>query len=112
MRVLKINNEVISDLLFTCNEIINNNNDNIALHVAMYANGFSTENESSSALLNLARFMEDNSIESIEITEEDGSAVLYSTHYKKLKNISLNVQNYLPEEEDAEPYPIILSLNF
>lgn len=111
MRVLKINNEVISDLLFSCAEIVGSKDDNMALNLAMYSNGFSANNESSSALLKLARFMEDDSITSIEVTESDGNPILYSTYYKKLKNISLNVQTYLPEEEDTELYPIIISLN-
>lgn len=109
MKVLKINNEVISDLLFSCTETVNGKEDNTALNLAMYSNGFTADNESSSALLNLARFMEDDSITSIEVTESDGNPVLYSTHYKKLKNISLTVQTYFSEKEES--YPIIISLN-
>lgn len=109
MKVLKINNEVISDLLFSCAETVNGKEDNAALNLAMYSNGFTTDNESSSALLNLARFMEDDSIASIEVTESDGNPVLYSTYYKKLKNISLTVQTYFSEKEES--YPVIISLN-
>lgn len=109
MKVLKINNEVISDLLFSCTETVNGKEDNTALNLAMYSNGFTADNESSSALLNLARFMEDDSITSIEVIESDGNPVLYSTHYKKLKNISLTVQTYFSEKEES--YPIIISLN-
>lgn len=109
MKVLKINNEVISDLLFSCTETVNGKEDNAALNLAMYSNGFTADNESSSALLNLARFMEDDSITSIEVTESDGNPVLYSTYYKKLKNISLTVQTYFSEKEES--YPIIISLN-
>lgn len=109
MKVLKINNEVISDLLFSCTETVNGKEDNAALNLAMYSNGFTADNESSSALLNLAHFMEDDSITSIEVTESDGNPVLYSTYYKKLKNISLTVQTYFSEKEDS--YPIIISLN-
>lgn len=111
MKILKINNEIISDLLFSCAETIMGKEDDIALSLAMYSNGFSAENESSSTLLKLARFMENDSITSIEVTESDGDSVLYSTYYKKLKNISLNIQTYLPEEEVREDYPIIISLN-
>ena len=109
MKVLKINNEVISDLLFSCTEKVNGKEDNAALNLAMYSNGFTADNESSSALLNLARFMEDDSITSIEVIESDGNPVLYSTYYKKLKNISLTVQTYFSEKEES--YPIIISLN-
>lgn len=109
MKVLKINNKVISDLLFSCTETVNGKEDNAALNLAMYSNGFTADNESSSALLNLARFMEDDSITSIEVTESDGNPVLYSTYYKKLKNISLTVQTYFSEKEES--YPIIISLN-
>ena len=109
MKVLKINNEVISDLLFSCTETVNGKEDNAALNLAMYSNGFTADNESSSALLNLARFMEDDSITSIEVTESDGNPVLYSTYYKKLKNISLTVQTYFSEKEES--YPVIISLN-
>lgn len=109
MKVLKINNEVISDLLFSCTETVNGKEDNAALNLAMYSNGFTADNESSSALLNLARFMEDDSITSIEVIESDGNPVLYSTYYKKLKNISLTVQTYFSEKEES--YPIIISLN-
>ena len=109
MKVLKINNEVISDLLFSCTETVNGKEDNAALNLAMYSNGFTADNESSSALLNLARFMEDDSITSIEVTESDRNPVLYSTYYKKLKNISLTVQTYFSEKEES--YPIIISLN-
>lgn len=109
MKVLKINNEVISDLLFSCTETVNGKEDNTALNLAMYSNGFTADNESSSALLNLARFMEDDSITSIEVTESDGNPILYSTYYKKLKNISLTVQTYFSEKEES--YPIIISLN-
>ena len=110
MKILKINNEIISDLLFSCTETVNGKEDNAALNLAMYSNGFTADNESSSALLNLARFMEDDSITSIEVTESDGNPVLYSTYYKKLKNISLTVQTYFSEKEES--YPIIISLNF
>ena len=109
MKTLKINNEIISDLLFSCTETVNGKEDNAALNLAMYSNGFTADNESSSALLNLARFMEDDSITSIEVTESDGNPVLYSTYYKKLKNISLTVQTYFSEKEES--YPIIISLN-
>ena len=109
MKTLKINNEIISDLLFSCTETINGKEDNAALNLAMYSNGFTADNESSSALLNLARFMEDDSITSIEVTESDGNPVLYSTYYKKLKNISLTVQTYFSEKEES--YPVIISLN-
>ena len=109
MKTLKINNEIISDLLFSCTETVNGKEDNAALNLAMYSNGFTADNESSSALLNLARFMEDDSITSIEVTESDGNPVLYSTYYKKLKNISLTVQAYFSEKEES--YPVIISLN-
>ena len=109
MKTLKINNEIISDLLFSCTETVNGKEDNAALNLAMYSNGFTADNESSSALLNLARFMEDDSITSIEVTESDGNPVLYSTYYKKLKNISLTVQTYFSEKEES--YPVIISLN-
>ena len=109
MKTLKINNEIISDLLFSCTETVNRKEDNAALNLAMYSNGFTADNESSSALLNLARFMEDDSITSIEVTESDGNPVLYSTYYKKLKNISLTVQTYFSEKEES--YPVIISLN-
>ena len=91
MKTLKINNEIISDLLFSCTETVNGKEDNAALNLAMYSNGFTADNESSSALLNLARFMEDDSITSIEVTESDGNPVLYSTYYKKLKNIKIDI---------------------
>lgn len=109
MKTLKINNEIISDLLFSCTETVNGKEDNAALNLAMYSNGFTADNESSSALLNLARFMEDDSITSIEVIESDGNPVLYSTYYKKLKNISLTVQTYFSEKEES--YPVIISLN-
>lgn len=109
MKTLKINNEIISDLLFSCTETVNGKEDNAALNLAMYSNGFTADNESSSALLNLARFMEDDSITSVEVTESDGNPVLYSTYYKKLKNISLTVQTYFSEKEES--YPVIISLN-
>ena len=109
MKTLKINNEIISDLLFSCTETVNGKEDNVALNLAMYSNGFTADNESSSALLTLARFMEDDSITSIEVTESDGNPVLYSTYYKKLKNISLTVQTYFSEKEES--YPGIISLN-
>ena len=109
MKTLKINNEIISDLLFSCTETVNGKEDNAALNLAMYSNGFTADNESSSALLNLARFMEDDSITSIEVTESDGNPILYSTYYKKLKNISLTVQTYFSEKEES--YSIIISLN-
>ena len=109
MKTLKINNEIISDLLFSCTETVNGKEDNAALNLAMYSNGFTADNESSSTLLNLARFMEDDSITSIEVTESDGNPVLYSTYYKKLKNISLTVQTYFSEKEES--YPVIISLN-
>lgn len=109
MKTLKINNKIISDLLFSCTETVNGKEDNAALNLAMYSNGFTADNESSSALLNLARFMEDDSITSIEVTESDGNPVLYSTYYKKLKNISLTVQTYFSEKEES--YPVIISLN-
>ena len=109
MKTLKINNEIISDLLFSCTETVNGKEDNAALNLAMYSHGFTADNESSSALLNLARFMEDDSITSIEVTESDGNPVLYSTYYKKLKNISLTVQTYFSEKEES--YPVIISLN-
>ena len=109
MKTLKINNEIISDRLFSCTETINGKEDNAALNLAMYSNGFTADNESSSALLKLARFMEDDSITSIEVTESDGNPVLYSTYYKKLKNISLTVQTYFSEKEES--YPVIISLN-
>ena len=109
MKTLKINNEIISDLLFSCTETVNGKEDNAALNLAMYSNGFTADNESSSALLNLARFMEDDSITSIEVTESDGNPILYSTYYKKLKNISLTVQTYFSEKEES--YPVIISLN-
>ena len=109
MKTLKINNEIISDLPFSCTETVNGKEDNAALNLAMYSNGFTADNESSSALLNLARFMEDDSITSIEVTESDGNPVLYSTYYKKLKNISLTVQTYFSEKEES--YPVIISLN-
>ena len=109
MKTLKINNEIISDLLFSCTETVNGKEDNAALNLAMYSNGFTADNESSSTLLNLARFMEDASITSIEVTESDGNPVLYSTYYKKLKNISLTVQTYFSEKEES--YPASISLN-
>ena len=109
MKTLKINNEIISDLLFSCTETVNGKEDNAALNLAMYSNGFTADNESSSALLNLARFMEDDSITSIEVTESDGNPVLYSTYYKKKKNISLTLQTYFSEKEES--YPVIISLN-
>ena len=109
MKTLKINNEIISDLLFSCTETVNGKEDNAALNLAMYSNGFTADNESSSALLNLARFIEDDSITSIEVIESDGNPVLYSTYYKKLKNISLTVQTYFSEKEES--YPVIISLN-
>ena len=54
----------------------------MALNLAMYSNGFSVDSESSSALLSLACFMEDDSVTSIEVTESDGNPVLHSTYYK------------------------------
>ena len=81
----------------------------MALNLVMYSNGFSVDSELSSALLSLARFMEDDSVASIEVTELDGNPVLYSTYYKKLKNISLTVQTYFSEKEES--YPVIISLN-
>ena len=76
------NNKVIQDLLFSCTETVNKKEDNVALNLAMYSNGFSVDSESFSALLSLARFMEDDSVTSIEVTESDGNPVLYSTYYK------------------------------
>ena len=48
----------------------------------MYSNSFSVDSESSSALLSLDRFMEDDSVASIGVTESDGNPVLHSTYYK------------------------------
>ena len=75
----------------------------------MYSNGFSVDNESSSALLSLARFMGDDSVTYIEITDADRHPVWYTTYQKKLKNISLTVQTYFSEKEES--YSIIISLN-
>ena len=76
------NNEAIQDLLFSCAEIVNEKQDNVALNLVMYSNGFSVDSESSSALLSLARFMENDSVASIEVTESDGNPVLHSTYFK------------------------------
>ena len=105
MKTLKINDEVISELVKDCNEQLHK--DYLSIQLVLDCVSFGENNESSDELLKFQPFLAEQSIHKIEVVAENGDSIIYSTKYDSMESVSINADD---GEQSTDGVRVFLNL--